>query len=130
MTKGDVARARQVQQFEAEAEVLATYQLDLLAQLEHQLRSVHRTMRQIEKLRSVRQRVGPELSNGERGTALALLHDQVDAIEREIRTQRNTCADMHGTVDRMQERLRAFRQAAQPAAAVDTGTATDDLDDR
>jgi hypothetical protein len=49
-----------------EAEVLVAYQLDLLARIEHQLRSVHKTMRQIEKLRSSQHRVGPELSNGQR----------------------------------------------------------------
>ena len=44
--------------------MLAIYQLDLLADVERQVRAVQHTMRHIEKLRGVRQRVGPELSNG------------------------------------------------------------------
>ena len=52
------------------AEWLALEQLDLLAQVEAQVRSVHHTMRAIEKLRGGEHHVGPELSNGERGTVL------------------------------------------------------------
>ena len=37
---------------EQEAGSLVVYQLDLLAQLEHQLRAVHQSMRRIETLRA------------------------------------------------------------------------------
>ena len=43
----DVDR-RQMDLLEQDAELLAAYQLDLLAQLERQLRAVHLTMRHIE----------------------------------------------------------------------------------
>ena len=80
-----------------EAEVLAAYQLDLLARIEHQLRSVHKTMRQIEKLRSSQHRVGPELSNGQRGETLERLYTELDALEGELQMQREmfmTCTGL------------------------------------
>jgi hypothetical protein len=52
-----------VEAFEAEAELLAVHQLDLLSQLEAQLRAVHKTMRIIEKLRSEKHWIGPRLGN-------------------------------------------------------------------
>jgi chaperonin cofactor prefoldin len=110
MAQGDSHRAQQVTAFEEEAEELATYQLDLLALLEYQLRSVHQTMRQIEKLRNARVRVGPELTNGERGEALTQLHVELDAIDVEVKAQRQVSSDMHQTVDRMQQRLNTFRK--------------------
>ena len=110
MAQEDSHRAQQVRAFEEEAEELATYQLDLLALLEYQLRSVHQTMRQIEKLRNARVRVGPELTNGERGEALTQLHVELDAIDVEVKAQRQVSSDMHQTVDRMQQRLNTFRK--------------------
>ena len=110
MAQEDSHRAQQVRAFEEEAEELATYQLDLLALLEYQLRSVHQTMRQIEKLRNARARVGPELTNGERGETLAELHVELDAIDVEVKAQRQVSSDMHQTVDRMQQRLNTFRK--------------------
>jgi len=110
MAQEDSHRAQQVRAFEEEAEELATYQLDLLALLEYQLRSVHQTMRQIEKLRNARARVGPELTNGERGEALTQLHVELDAIDVEVKAQRQVSSDMHQTVDRMQQRLNTFRK--------------------
>ena len=56
--------------FEDDAEVLFVQHLDLLAQLEAQLRAVHHTMRRIERLRGGSRRVGPELANGERESIL------------------------------------------------------------
>jgi len=117
MAQGDSHRAHQVSAFEEEAEELATYQLDLLALLEHQLRSVHQTMRQIEKLRNARLRVGPELTNGERGETLAQLHVELDAIDHEVKAQRQVSLDMHRTVDRMQQRLNTFRKRRKELAS-------------
>ena len=110
MAQEDSHRAQQVRAFEEEAEELATYQLDLLALLEYQLRSVHQTMRQIGKLRNARARVGPELTNGERGETLTQLHLELDAIDVEVKAQRQVSSDMHQTVDRMQQRLNTFRK--------------------
>jgi chaperonin cofactor prefoldin len=117
MARGDSHRAQQVRAFEEEAEELATYQLDLLALLEHQLRSVHQTMRQIEKLRNARVRVGPELTNDERGETLTQLHVELDAIDVEVKAQRQVSSDMHQTVDRMQQRLNTFRKGRKEFAS-------------
>jgi hypothetical protein len=117
MAQGDSNRAQHVRALEEEAEELATYQLDLLALLEHQLRSVHHTMRQIEKLRNARLRVGPELTNGERGDTLARLHVELDAIDREVKAQRQLSSDMHRTVDRMQQRLNTLRKGRKEPAS-------------
>src|SRR5918994_4564316 len=102
MGESDPKRARRVKAFEVEAETLTTLQLDLLAHLEYQLRSVRQTMRQIEKLRGARHRVGPELSNGERGDALRHLHAELDALQAQIKTQSVMCLDMHKTVTEME----------------------------
>jgi chaperonin cofactor prefoldin len=117
MAQGDSQRAQQVRAFEEEAEELATYQLDLLALLEHQLRSVHQTMRQIERLRKARVRVGPELTNGERGETLAQLDVELDAIDVEVKAQRQVSSDMHRTVDRMQQRLNTLRKGRKEFAS-------------
>jgi hypothetical protein len=69
----DPNRTAVLRAFEGEAEVLVVYQLDLLAQLEAQLRAVQHTMRCIEKLRATNNRVGPELTNAGRGETLKIL---------------------------------------------------------
>ena len=92
------------------AEWLALEQLDLLAQVEAQLRSVHRTMRAIEKLRGGEHHVGPELSNGERGTVLSRLADEVAVLEEQLSAQRGCCHAMLATVEKMQKRLAESRQ--------------------
>ena len=74
-------RKQQLEGFEREAEALAVYQLDLLAQLERQLRAVHHTMRHIEKLRSVKHRIGTELSDNERGDELVTLSREIAELE-------------------------------------------------
>lgn len=91
-------------------------QLDLIAQLEFQLRAVHRTMRHIERLRNVRNRVGPELSNGERGDALWHLAHDLTVIEEQAGTQRQSCHDMQDAVTRMQSRVIALRQRITQAS--------------
>ena len=102
-------RAVQISAFEEEAEALATYQLDLLAHLERQIRAVHHTMRHIEKLRSLQHRVGPELSNGQREQTLGHLADEVTDLDAHITTEHECCADMQSTIAHMRERISRLR---------------------
>ena len=99
---------------EQEAEYLVVSQLDLLAQLERQLRAVHETMRRIETLRSAKGRVGGELTNSQKIDTLDYLTEELAAIDRELQTQHESCQFMLQTVDKMRERL---RQLLAPAAA-------------
>ena len=103
-------RAKAIRDFEEQAEELVVFQLDLLAHLEQQLRAAHHLMRDIEKLRSVKKRVGPELSNGERGDTLSHLDSELDALDIQVRTQRHLCSDMHQTINQMQTKLEHVRQ--------------------
>ena len=99
--------------FEREAEILVAHQLDLIAQLERQLRGVHRTMRQIEKLRNARSRPGPELANGEKALTLNRLTDELTTIDEELGTQHESCVEMKATIDHMRGRLRVLRRASR-----------------
>jgi len=110
MASDDSNRATQIEWLEREAELLVALQLDLIAQLEFQLHAVHRTMRHIERLRNVRNRVGPELSNGERGDALWHLAHDLTVIEEQAGTQQQSCHDMQDAVTRMQSRVIEMRQ--------------------
>jgi hypothetical protein len=106
-----LVRAKELERFEAEAEVLVAYQLDFLAQLERQLRAVHKTMRDIEKLRSSRnRRVGPELTNGEREDTLVHLSNALSDVEDHIGSEHDCCADMQTTIAHMRERLARMRR--------------------
>ena len=100
---------RDILAFEYEAEVLVGYQLDLLSQLELQLRTVQHTMRHIEKLRVVGRRVGPELSDSERESTLIQLRSQLQALEGYFATERESCTEMQRTLDRMHQRLEQWR---------------------
>lgn len=115
MAEPKTDRATVVRAFETEAESLVTYQLDLLAQLEAQIRAVHHSMRCIERLRSESHRRGPELSNGERAETLTTLAAEVTAIDSELHTQHQSCLDMLGAIRRMQSRLATLRKLATPA---------------
>ena len=99
------SRAVQIRAFEEEAEALATYQFDLLAHLERQIRAVHHTMRHIEKLRSLQHRVGPALSNGQREETLDHLADEVMDFDAHITTEHECCVDMQSTIAHMRERI-------------------------
>src|SRR5437867_6187205 len=94
-------RDRQIHKFEQDAEKLVVYQLDLLAQLERQLRAVHHTMRHIEKLRSTQHRVGPELSNGRRGGELESLSDEIAQLDVHFRAEHECCTEMQITIAHM-----------------------------
>jgi hypothetical protein len=105
-------RAAQLKSLELDAEILVAHQLDLVAQLECQLRAVHRTMRQIEQLRNAERRVGPQLSNGEKANTLNHLSDELTAIDQELETQHESCREMQATVDKMRAKLRAMKRAS------------------
>lgn len=113
MADAHPARAERVAAFESEAELLAVHQLDLLAQLEAQLRAVHHTMRCIEKLRGPNLRVGPELTNGQRGDTLHTLASELRAIDAELAVQHQSCEDMQRTIRHMQARLLAWRESVE-----------------
>jgi Ni2+-binding GTPase involved in maturation of urease and hydrogenase len=99
--------------FEQEAELLVVDQLDLLAQLERQLRAVHRTMRQIEQLRRGK---SLELSSGQKSRALDHLTEELGAIDHELNTQHESCQQMLSTVEKMRGRLRQLRQPSSGAS--------------
>ena len=116
MDEHDRVRAAGIKAFEAEAEKIVVHQLDLVAQLEAQLRAVHHTMRAIEKMRAARYRVGRELSNGERATTLTMLAGEIQAIDEELRVQHQSCLDMQRSIREMQARLAALRKEAAAEA--------------
>jgi hypothetical protein len=124
MVEHDPVRVAGIRAFEAEAEKIVVHQLDLVAQLEAQLRAVHHTMRAIEKIRGARYRVGREPSNRERGTTLTTLALEIQAIDDELRVQHQSCLDMQRSIREMQARLTALREAAA-ANAQHEGAETD-----
>src|SRR6186997_2553448 len=122
------SRDKVISDFEADAEVLFVQYLDLLAQLEAQLRAVHHTMRGIERLRGGSRRVGPELSNGERETILAELTQEVGEVDRHVGLEHECCRSMHTTIADMRERVATLKQLArrlytsEPSASDDRGS--------
>ena len=110
-------RNRGIQSLEHCAELLVVQQLDLLAQVEAQLRAVHQTMRRIEKLRTAQYRVGPELSNGQRSDTLVGLKSELDRLDEHLLTQHECCGDMQDLVGKMQAMLSALKRAADPVPA-------------
>jgi hypothetical protein len=115
-------RTREIQVLEQEAEALVAHQLDLLAQLERQLRAVHRTMRDIEKLRSARHRVGPQLTNVAREETLAHLATTIADVDSNITIEHECCGEMLVTVTAMRERI------ARLQGRVASGSIPDDSD--
>ena len=102
--------------FEEQAEILVAHQLDLLAQLERQIRAVHLTLKQIEKLRRPQHRVGAELTNGQRGGVLTALAAELDMIDKELETQHESCADMQRSVNQMRQCLGELRPTTERPA--------------
>jgi hypothetical protein len=105
-------RTEVILEFEADAELLFVQHLDLLAQLEAQLRAVHHTMRRIERLRGGSRRIGPELVNGERETILSGLAKEVDELDRHIAVEHHCCLDLHTTILGMQQRVATLKRLA------------------
>ena len=118
MTDPANRRAAMLLAFETDAEMLVVHQLDLLAQIEAQLRAVHHTMLRIQRLRSAKHRDGPELSNGQRQTTLVGLCDEVEAIDKQIAEEHECCLFMLQTIAQMQHRLGEMKRAA---VALDRG---------
>src|SRR5207244_4087630 len=104
------------------------YQLDLLAQLERQLRAVHHTMRHIEKLRSVKHRIGPELSDSQRGDELVSLSREIAELEIHFEGEHQCCTEMQVTIANMQNRLADLQRRTLPHIAIESQTdaASDD----
>jgi hypothetical protein len=90
---------------EAAAEVLTVHQLDLLAQLEAQLRAVHHTMRCIDRLRRAEYRVGPELTDDARAATVTVLASEVAALNDQSHIQQQSCEEMTRLIRTMQMRL-------------------------
>ena len=106
------ARVATMQAFEREAELLVVHQLDLLSQMEAQLRAVHHTLRRIEQLRSAKLRIGPELTNGQRQFALMGLSAEVAELVKQIAEEGASCAFMQNTIQQMQSLLTELKNAA------------------
>jgi prefoldin subunit 5 len=106
-------RTAALKAFEGEAELLVVHQLDLLAQLEAQLRAVRQTMRSIEKLRGAKHRVGPELTDNGRDETLKTLSSEINAIDNELRVQHQSCDDIQQTIRQMQRRITALRKVVE-----------------
>jgi hypothetical protein len=87
------------------AEWLAADQLDLLAQVEAQLRAVHHTMRRIEQLRAPHGRATRALSAGERGNVIRSLSGEISKLNDHLVTQAECCHHMLSTIGQMQQRL-------------------------
>ena len=122
MVEHDSIRAAGLKAFELEAETVVVHQLDLVAQLEAQLRAVHHTMRAIEKLRSARHRIGRDLSNAERGSTLTTLSDEIRAIDAELHIQHQSCLDVQRSIRHMHALLKALREGAARVEPEGAGT--------
>ena len=115
----DDTRAARLSALDRDAELLAVEQLDLLAQVEAQVRAVNHTMRRIEKLRETKYRVGPELSNGQRQEMLQELRDELRSLDTHLGLQHVCGREMQTTVERMQRRVSELRRAAEQSTEQD-----------
>jgi hypothetical protein len=112
MADGDRTRAPILEAFEAHAEWLFVHHLDLLAQIEAHLRAVHHTMRRIERLRGPKLRVGAEPTNGERGTVLKGLSEEIAQLDAQVSEQRQCCNEMQATITDMEQYLQDLKRVA------------------
>ena len=110
---------KRVALLEDDAEMLAVCQLDLLAQVEQQLRAIHSTMRHIEKLRRPEHRVGPELSDASRTTTLASLDSDIAAVEAQLGLESACCTDMHLTIEKMRHCVTTLRRRSSEVNAAE-----------
>src|SRR5258707_15843173 len=108
----DNERESEIVDFEGDAEVLFVQHLDLLAQLEAQLRAVHHTLRRIGRLRGGSLRVGPELANGERESILLGLAKEIEELDRHVAIEHDCCRAMHTTIGEMQQRVATLKRLA------------------
>jgi hypothetical protein len=125
----DEIRKHLILDFEAEAELLFVQQLDLLSQMEAQLRAVHHTMHRISRLRRSQQRSGPELANGERETILGGLARELDEVDEYVAIEHQCCVAMQQTITTMREVVTALkRHAAQLNHDESASSASDDME--
>ena len=108
----DRRRFEQLRLFEADAEMLVVLQLDLLAQVEAQLRAIHQTMRRIERLRGPEFRVGPQLTDSQRGVTLSGLSDEVEAIDAQLTEEHECCSQMQVSLGKMHACLASLKRVA------------------
>jgi chaperonin cofactor prefoldin len=126
MTEDD--RKSEMVDFEDDAEVLFVQHLDLLAQLEAQLRAVHHTMRRIERLRGDSRRVGPELANGERESIVLGLAKEIDELDLNVAIEHECCRAMHTTIGEMQQRVATLKRLSTRLRETRELPAQDDAD--
>jgi hypothetical protein len=124
----DNERKSVIVDFEDDAEVLFVQHLDLLAQLEAQLRAVHHTMRRIERLRGGSRRVGPELANGERESILLGLAKEIDELDRHVAIEHDCCRAMHTTIGEMQHCVATLKRLASRLHKTREPSAPEDAD--
>lgn len=105
-------RAVSIAAVEKTAEVLSVHQIDLLSQLESQLRAARHTIVAVNRLRDKAHRVGPEPTNGQRSDMLIALSDEVTAIDQNLLVQHQTCLDQQRLIREMQARLTALKVRA------------------
>ena len=101
-----------MQLFERDTEMLASCQLDLLSQLERQLRAVHHTMLHIDKLRHFAHHVEPEPSTVERQPALTRVDEAIEALDSQLQVEHSCCSHMRDTIIKMQARVADLRRRA------------------
>jgi uncharacterized coiled-coil protein SlyX len=88
------------------ADWLAGQQLDLLAQVDAQLRAVHRVLRRIEKVRAARHAEGPlPPSEDRRGKGVKALSGEIAELDVHLASQADCCREMMATIEGMQSRI-------------------------
>jgi hypothetical protein len=106
-------RALEFEVFLQDAEMLAVSHLDLLAQLERQLRAVHQTMRYIDKLRNLKRRVEPAALPSEPSQSAATsLDEDIDALDSHLHVEHSCCSHMRDTIIKMQSCVADLRRRA------------------
>jgi hypothetical protein len=107
-------RALEFEVFLQDAEMLAVSHLDLLGQLERQLRAVHQTMRHIDKLRNLKRRVEPAAppSPDQSQTAPTSLDEDIEALDSHLHVEHSCCSHMRDTIIKMQSRVADLRRRA------------------
>ena len=98
-------RQQEIEAFEHDAAYLALEQLELVAQLEEELRAVRQTMTHINKLRDAR-----SLSNDQREAALSDLAKGVTVLEQLLDAETTCCAEIKKTIARMFQRVANLRR--------------------